>query len=88
MEHKTFINGLARQLSVDTNQTEIMVDNLINVIKDNLCNLDTIAIPGFGKICSVKSNEHIETDSKGHRMLYPPHIDIEFTVGSKLKKRL
>ena len=89
MDHKTFISGLARQLGKDTNNTEFMVKALTDAIKEAAPSLDAVAIPGFGQFDSIKKDEYVAVDdTDGQTKLYPPVIELTFSPGSKLKKRL
>lgn len=87
MDHKNFIAGLARQTGKTTAEAESMVENLIKTFRDNLCNLDAVAIPGFGRFNPVKTDEHVAEDDEGRSMLYPPHVGVEFIAGSQLKNK-
>lgn len=87
MDHKNFIAGLSRQTGKSIPETETIVENLTKLIKDNLCNLDAVAIPGVGRFNPVKTDEHISEDDEGRSMLYPPHVGVEFVAGSQLKNR-
>lgn len=88
MDHKTFISGLSRQIGKDYDETDSLVEALTQVIREDACNLDAVAIPGFGRFNAIKTDEHISEDDEGRKYLYPPHISVEFIAGSKLKKRL
>lgn len=89
MDNKTFISGMARQLDKDPKEIEILVEGLSTVIRDKASNLDSVAIPGFGRFDPVKSNEYVAVDpSSGKQTLFPPEIRLRFTPGTMLKKRL
>lgn len=88
MDHNTFITGLARQLGKDVQEVDSLVGCLAKTIKENASELDSVAIPGFGRFDAVKNEEYISTDlSTGRRILFPPEIKFNFTAGSMLKKR-
>lgn len=88
MDHNTFISGLARQLGQTNKEVTALTDSLANTIREAACNLDNIAIPGFGRFEPEKRDEYIAEDPHdGIIKLYPPSISINFIPGSKLKKR-
>lgn len=89
MDNKTFITGLARKLGIATDNVDQLTDALIAAIKNSACNLDSVAIPGFGRFDTVKSDEYIAVDkADGINKLFPPTVSMSFTPGSMLKKRL
>ena len=89
MENKTFINNLSRALGRSSHDVTLLIDALAIVIGDNCAELDAVALPGFGTFESSKTDEHISTDTTtGRRVLMPPHVDITFKAGSRLKKMM
>ena len=89
MNHKTFITGLSRQLGLETDAVDRLTDALVNAIKTSACDLDSIAVPGFGRFDAVKTDEYIAVDpSDGINKLFPPSVTLSFTPGSMLKNRL
>ena len=47
MENKEFITKLAKKMNRESKDVSALLDGLSQVFKDNLSNLDSIAIPGF-----------------------------------------
>lgn len=89
MDNKTFITKLSRQLKRDYKETSTLVESLAAVMRDSCGNLNTVAIPSFGKFIPVKHDEHIGVNPlTGKRALMPPCITIEFSEATMLKKRL
>ena len=89
MESKDFVVKLLKKMNRDSKDVSIMLDALSQVFKDNLLNLDSIAIPGFGEFITQKENEIITTNhSTGKRILLPPQITISFKASTILKKKL
>lgn len=87
MEHKSFINTLAKALERDRRDVNALVDALAIVIRENCAELDAVAIPGFGSFVPQKYEETITTDTgTGRRTLTPPRVTVEFNAGSRLKK--
>lgn len=89
MEHKTFISSLSRQSGKNTDEIVSLTDALTDAIGKSLSRLDAVAIPGFGRFDADKHAEYVGIDpSDGQKKLFPPKIELSFTPGTKLKKRL
>ena len=89
MESKDFVAKLAKKINRDNKDVSIMLNSLSQVFRENLINLDSIAIPGFGEFYTIKEDEIITIDSTSKkRVLIPPQIKILFTPSTILKKRL
>lgn len=89
MDHNTFISGLARHLGKTNKEVTALTDSMVATICEVACNLDNVAIPGFGRFETEKKDEYITEDPQdGITKLYPPSVTINFIPGSMLKKRL
>lgn len=89
MDHNAFTTGLARQAGLSVDDTRGLVSALVNIITNASCNLDNVAIPGFGRFEAVKTDEFVDVDlSDGVKKLFPPRVSVNFIPGSKLKKRI
>lgn len=89
MDNKTFITSLSRKLGLETDKVGQLTDALIAAIKTSTCDLDSVAIPGFGRFDTTKTDEYIAVDPKdGINKLFPPTVSLSFTPGSMLKKHL
>ena len=89
MDNNTFIAGLARQIGKEPAEVKTLTTELTESIKEVLCNLDSIAVPGFGKFEAIKKEEFVDVDkTDGITKLFPPSITVNFTAGSSLKKHL
>lgn len=87
MNHKQFIAELATKMNSNVGDISNVNDIFVNVIIEHLKNLDSIAIPSFGKFEAIKQDENISLDlSTGKRILLPPVININFTPASALVK--
>ena len=85
MENKEFITKLMNREGKDVSA---LLDRLSQVFKENLSNLDSIAIPAFGEFYTEKEDEKISIDhSSGKRLLLPPQISISFKPSTIMKKR-
>lgn len=59
------------------------------IIKDALTDGDSIALPSFGTLSTVKTDEHVDVDPVTHvKMLVPPKITVQFTPALKLVKQI
>lgn len=89
MDHNTFISGLARQIGKSDKEVAALTESLAETIREISCNLDNVAIPGFGRFETEKKDEYIAEDPHdGITKLYPPSVSISFIPGSMMKKRL
>ncbi len=87
MNNKDFISALSEECGLSANQVSSAVESLISVITQNLKNMDSVAIPGFGKFDAIKEDEKISKDlSTGKRLLLPPVINVVFTPASAFIK--
>ena len=88
MENKEFITKLAKKMNREAKDVSALLDGLSQVFKENLSNLDSIAIPAFGEFYTEKEDEKISIDhSSGKRLLLPPQISISFKPSTIMKKR-
>lgn len=89
MDYNTFLSGLARQTGFDINQTDRLAGAIVEIIRDESMQLNSVAIPGFGRFESTKTIEYVATDpADGLKKLFPPSVSLSFIAGSTLKKRL
>jgi len=89
MDNKTFIATLARKLGSDATGAQTLVDGFCAIVREECAKANRLAIPGFGSFEGVKHDEEITTDlATGRRMLLPPSIELTFTAGTMLKKKL
>lgn len=79
---------LSAACEIDSKSVSHMLEALSTVMDEALTEGRTIALPGFGEFSPVKTDEHVTVDADGRRMLMPPAINVEFSIGSALKKRL
>lgn len=88
MDYQTFLNSLASHTAKDLSETAVLASSLTAAIKNRLCELDSVALPGFGRFEPVKNDEYTAVDPSDNQLkLYPPEIKVSFVAGSKLKKR-
>lgn len=89
MEPRNFTDKLADRLGIPREDVGIMMDSLSSVIEKAACDMDTVAVPGFGSFEPRKRMERIATHpSSGKRMLFPPKVTLTFRPSGMLKKLL
>lgn len=89
MDNKTFAAGLAQKLACDAATAARLIEGFGMILREQCGEENRVAIPGFGTFEGVKHDEEVITDlATGKRMLLPPSIDVNFTPGAMLKKRM
>jgi len=89
MDTKTLVDAVAKKLNRDPKDISALLSGMTTVIKERLCEMNTVAIPGFGEFEPIKHEEEIQPDlSTGKLMLLPPAITVEFHPSSLLKRKL
>lgn len=89
MDNRTFISRLSRKTEGDAKETQRLASSLGNLIAECIAEGNDVAIPGFGSFNSVKTLEHVEINpSTGKKTLVPPSVNVEFRMGSHLKKSI
>ncbi len=89
MNNKKLVVELSKRINRDEADVFSLFDGLAVIFKENLIDLNTIAIPGFGEIVPVKIDEQISCDNEsGKRILNPPHITVEFKQSALMRKKM
>ena len=88
MDKKSFNSRVASQSGTDARTVTQITEALARVAGEILTEGNTVALPGFGDFTPVKTDERIELDAMGRRMLMPPSISICFTPASALRNKL
>lgn len=88
MDNRTFISRLARTSGMSVRETAAVAEALAAKIGDALTSGSEVALPGFGTFGTEKCDEKVVTDAEGGRTLMPPSINIVFTPGSRLRKKV
>lgn len=89
MENKTMTEHLAERLSCESAMAQRLLEGFTAILKEQCGEENRVAIPGFGTFDGLKHDEEIAEDlSSGKRVLMPPYIEIRFSAGGMLKKRL
>ncbi|MBD5285232.1 MAG: HU family DNA-binding protein [Bacteroides sp.] len=89
MDNKSLVDVISQKMGREPNDISALIAGMATVIKNHLCEMDTIAIPGFGEFNAIKHEEKVQPDlSTGKLMLLPPAITVEFRPSSLLKRKL
>lgn len=89
MDEKEFKLTIADKTGFDAKKIETLLEAFSKILVEGVDTLTTIAIPSFGSFTPVKYKEEIRTDlSTGKRMMFPPHIDMEFQPAASLRKKV
>lgn len=89
MDYNTFLSGLSRQTGSDRQLTDKLAHALVEAIRHEAMQLNSVAIPGFGRFDSKKNLEYVAIDPEdGQKKLFPPTVSLSFIPGSLLKKHL
>ena len=59
MDTKQIVTTLSKKIGRESKDINSLLEALISTIKDNSSNLDSIAVPGFGKFITIKEDEKI-----------------------------
>ena len=89
MNNKDFIAGLANKTGYSTEDTQQMVDFVIETMGDHFLEDDSVLIPNFGTFEVKKKMERIMVNpSTGQRMLVPPKLVLNFKPNVGWKERV
>ena len=79
MNNKDFITALAARTGHSVEETQRMVDTLIETMGDRFQEDDSVVVPNFGTFEVKKKLERIMVNpSTGQRMLVPPKLVLNF----------
>jgi DNA-binding protein HU-beta/integration host factor subunit alpha len=89
MNNKDFITELADRSGYSAEETQRMVDLVIETMGDHFQNDDIVQIPSFGTFEVKKKMERIMVNpSTGQRMLVPPKLVLSFKPNVSWKERV
>ena len=89
MDAKEFKSEIAKGAMIDTKTVDRLIEALAKVISQGAETLTSVSVPSFGSFVPVKYNEEVRTDlTSGKKIMFPPHIDIEFHPASSLRKKI
>lgn len=89
MDYKVFRRQLSDRLGRPVADIDNLAKGLAKVMRRSLVEMDAVAIPTFGTFTPEIRPDSVSTDlSTGRRILLPPEVNITFTPGAMLLKRL
>ena len=89
MNNKDFITELADRTGYSAEDTQRMVDLVVETMGDHFQEDDSVQIPSFGTFEVKKKMERIMVNpSTGQRMLVPPKLVLNFKPNVSWKERI
>lgn len=89
MNNKTFIAELSYKTGYTQDDTQKMVNTVVDTMTDNFQQGGTVSIPGFGSFAVKKRLERIVVNpGTKQRMLIPPKLVLCFRPIASLKEKL
>ena len=89
MDNRSFTGNLAQRLGCDAATAARLLEGFSMILREQCGEENRVAIPGFGTFEGIKHDEEITTDLvSGKRMLLPPSIEVRFSAGGMLRKRM
>lgn len=89
MTNKDFISELARQTGYSPEDTQKMVNSIVEAMGDHFQEDGSVLVPTFGTFEVKKKLERIMVNpSTGQRMLVPPKLVLNFKPNANWKERV
>jgi DNA-binding protein HU-beta/integration host factor subunit alpha len=89
MNNKDYISELANRTGYSPEETQRMVNIVIEAMGDHFQENDSVLVPNFGTFEVKKKLERIMINpATGQRMLIPPKLVLNFKPNSGWKERL
>lgn len=89
MTNKDFISELAQKTGYSPEDTQKMVNTIVETMGDHFQNDDMVLIPLFGTFEVKKKLERVMVNpSTGQRMLVPPKLVLNFKPNANWKERI
>ena len=88
MDSRSILQQAAKAAGCDTAQGTRLAEAFATALRERLCALDAVAIPGFGSFVAEEGGENVAVADDGTRTLMPPHIGLTFNAGSMLRKHI
>lgn len=89
MDTKTLFNILADKTGRSTEDVELLVKSLGNILADAVKQGDSLAVPGFGSFEPKMRMERVANHpSSGKKILVPPKLSIVFKPSAILKNKV
>lgn len=89
MNNKDFILELAQRTGYSAEDTQTMVNKVVETMGDSFQNDDSVVVPTFGTFEVKKKLERVMVNpSTGQRMLVPPKLVLTFKPNVNWKERI
>lgn len=89
MNNKDFILELAQRTGYSAEDTQTMVNKVVETMGDSFQNDDSVLVPTFGTFEVKKKLERVMVNpSTGQRMLVPPKLVLTFKPNVNWKERI
>ena len=89
MTNKDFISELAQQTGYSPEDTQKMVNSIVEAMRDHFQEDGSVLVPTFGTFEVKKKLERIMVNpSTGQRMLVPPKLVLNFKPNANWKERV
>ena len=89
MNNKDFILELAQRTGYSAEDTQTMVNKVVETMGDSFQNNDSVLVPTFGTFEVKKKLERVMVNpSTGQRMLVPPKLVLTFKPNVNWKERI
>lgn len=89
MTNKDFISELAQQTGYSPEDTQKMVNSIVEAMGDHFQENGSVLVPTFGTFEVKKKLERIMVNpSTGQRMLVPPKLVLNFKPNANWKERV
>ncbi len=89
MNNKEFITELAQRMGYSSDETQKLVNSVIEAMGDHFQESDSVLIPTFGTFDVKKKMERVMVNpSTGQRMLVPPKLVLNFKPNISWKERV
>jgi len=86
MNNKDFIAALSNKMGMDSKETQIMTNKMVDCLASVLEENSEVAVSGFGSFEVKKKNERVIIHpSTGKKMLVPPKLTVNFKLSKTLK---
>jgi len=89
MNNKTFITELSDKMGFTQEDTQKMVNTIVDAMTANFQQGGTLSVPGFGSFTVKKRLERVVVNpGTRQRMLIPPKLVLSFRPIASLKEKL
>ena len=89
MNHNELIVSISEKAAINIQQTENMLDYVVEIFADLLTDGNSIGIQGFGVFETRQKNERLSVHPKtGIRSIIPPKLVVNFKQSNTLKDKI